>query len=105
MTRVHGYRERAHLALVVDRKRGVRHGAADMAADDRGGHFARALERNVGRLETESSVQALMRSVVRRVQARAAERELVRLLLRGLDEVLERLDGARFRNDQRIRRV
>ena len=46
-----------------------------------------------------------MRSVVRGVDPRSAERKLSGFLLRGLQEVLEGLDGASLGHDQRVRRV
>src|SRR5438270_195195 len=102
---VHRHRERAHLALVVDREGGVGHGAAHVPAGHRDGHVAGALERHVEGLDAELRVEALVRRVVRGIDPRSAERELSGLLLRGLEEILEGLDGARLGHDQRVRRV
>ena len=57
-------------------------------------HVARALVRHVGRLDAERRVQALVRGMVGRVQARAAEVQLARVGLGRLDEVGEGLDRA-----------
>ena len=105
MALVHRHRQRAHLALVVDRERRVGHRAVDVAAEHRGGHVAGALERHVGGLDAERRVQALVRGVVGRIEARAAEAQLARVGLGRLDEVLEGLDRARLRHHQRVRRV
>src|SRR5437879_9893935 len=74
MALLHRHSARAHLALVVDREGGIRHGAGDVAADHRGRHVAGALEGHVGRPDAESGVEPLVRGVVGRVEARAAER-------------------------------
>ena len=64
------------LPLLLIANARVGHAAVDMAAEHRHRHVAGALERHVGGLDAERRVHALVRGVVGRVQARAAEVEL-----------------------------